>query len=209
MARDPESRVPTAWVPDVATSYAASFDGGWRGNDYQARLAGSFGAYPWQLQLDGPLDTDYACTTRLHAQAPPGPSFTVTWGGRGGTASGTEADLIPVVFSLARSLFGRRKETAAGDLGRQGPDTAGVYADLRVNDEAGVMVPELLDACRAWPAPTQQRSNLHRDGVVIRYSGMTASLDVTTENLWGDAVVRHQLELARRIIERLSGIAPA
>jgi hypothetical protein len=209
MARDPESRVPTAWVPDVATSYAASFDGGWRGNDYQARLAGSFGAYPWQLQLDGPLDTDYACTTRLHAQAPPGPSFTVTWGGRGGTASGTEADLIPVVFSLARSLFGRRKETAAGDLGRQGPDTAGVHADLRVNDEAGVMVPELLDACRAWPAPTQQRSNLHRDGVVIRYSGMTASLDVTTENLWGDAVVRHQLELARRIIERLSGIAPA
>ncbi len=209
MARDPESRVPTAWVPDVATSYAAAFDGGWRGNDYQARLAGSFGAYPWQLQLDGPLDTDYACTTRLHAQAPPGPSFTVTWGGRGGTASGTEADLIPVVFSLARSLFGRRKETAAGELGRQGPDTAGVYADLRVNDEAGVMVPELLDACRAWPAPTQQRSNLHRDGVVIRYSGMTASLDVTTENLWGDAVVRHQLELARRIIERLSGIAPA
>ena len=43
MARDPESRVPTAWVPDVATSYAASFDGRWRGNDYQARLAGSFG----------------------------------------------------------------------------------------------------------------------------------------------------------------------
>ena len=69
------------------------------------------------------------------------------------------------------------------------------------------MVPELLDACRAWPAPTQQRSNLHRDGVVIRYSRMTASLDVTTENLWGDAVVRHQLELARRIIERLSATA--
>ncbi len=207
MARDPESRVPTAWVPDVATSYAASFDGRWRGNDYQARLAGSFGAYPWQLQLDGPLDTDYPCTTRLNAQAPPGPSFTVTWGGRGGTASGTEADLIPVVFSLARSLFGRRKESAAGDCARRERGATGTHGDLRVEDAAGVLVPELLDACRAWPAPTQQRSNLHRDGVVIRYSRMTASLDVTTENLWGDAVVRHQLELARRIIERLSATA--
>ncbi len=196
MARNTEDRLPTAWVSSFAASLGAQLHEGWQGDDYRATLAGRTAAYPWELVIDGHLDTDYACTTRLRHHSPGGPSFSATSGGQGAATSGTELDLVFMAVSITRTLLKRRRDLAAGEANRPG-------SRLEVSDPGQVLTPQVLGWLEAWPDSVQARSNLHREAMQIRHSANSDVIDFTTEHRWGQAVVAHQLSICQWLVHRL------
>ncbi|MFZ2502787.1 MAG: hypothetical protein WAW88_08975, partial [Nocardioides sp.] len=74
MARSKEERLPVAWVESFARAHGARSEVKWDTNDVSVRLVGAFDldgeTAPWELKLDGSLDTDYPAYTSLFCQLP-------------------------------------------------------------------------------------------------------------------------------------------
>lgn len=221
MALNREARLPTAWVEPFARAHDAHVDYGWKVDDFRADFRGTHGQVPWELTVEGYLDTDYPATSSLRCSTAYDGSFVVSDGPALPVMSGTEADVVFAAVSAARSWWrGRRRGEAgaaappdrdAGPDREAGPDrtpapdrTAG--PGLRVNDPENVFTPELLSMLQSWPASDHARSGLHRDRFSIRLAH--GSLLFTTENQWGEAVTSHQLRVFSAVLDRLAGLSP-
>lgn len=163
-------------------------------------LTGSVAGHPWELTIEGHLDTDYVATARLRCQVPGRAGFSAS-SGSGLSPTGTEADLVVAVIGAARSWW-RGRGSGSGS-----PRTAAqARSPLTIDDPHGVLDDDIQGLLASWPASTHSRSARHADRVHAAFSAMTQTLELATENLWGEAVVDHHLLITRLIVERLLAI---
>lgn len=206
MGPNREQRLPTAWVEPFARVHGARVDSGWDVNSFRAAFRGSHGHLPWELVVDGHLDTDYPATSALKCSTPYAGSFEVLGGPSRAMTSGTEADLVFMAVSAARSWWRRRGrdagQGAAGDAGAGSSATPTPGASLNVTDSEGMLTPQILAMLEDWPPSSHARSARHDDRFQLRLS--YGGLILMTENLWGEAVAAHQLRVCYAILDALA-----
>lgn len=202
MAVDRETRLPTAWIDSCAARHHAVAHQRWVNDSIQVVLTGHFGPHPWVLTLDGHLDTDYVATGRLRCQVPGRARFSASTGSRA-SPTGTEADLVFAVLGAARSWWRGRGSRPPVERSGGPQDATGVADHLRIDDVHGVLTAQIRSLLAVWPASTHARGARHTDRVAAAFSTIGASLDIDTENLWGEAVVDHHLQVARLLVDRL------
>lgn len=194
-----EERIPTEWLAAFAAAHGYRADGAWDGNDFHGTLLGGFGPHDWELKLYASLDTDYAPTQQLRCAVPAGSRLEVDSANLPGRLSGTEIDIVAGAIGAARKWLRSRRTDETATTAQ--PDaTPRPGATLNVDDPAGLLAPDLLQALESWPAPTHARSNLTAQSLRLRHAPTAGVLTFDTVQHWGPEACAHLLGIAERVV---------